>query len=164
MALPPMFSARTRSRVSHLRKTLSTAEPSSAKTAVVIAGEADNRVLLRALLRIHHFQVPGEAEGAASALEVLRVHRPALMVVDVHLAEGNPETLISEARVIVPNLRVILVTSASDPPAFRSNAPYRPDAVLLRPFRVQQFAEAVRLAVPTSEESQNDGGVGEATR
>lgn len=109
----------------------------------MVAGDEGTRLLLRTLLRLHHVWVDGEAEGCDPAFELLRLHRPTLMVVEVHLAEGNPFTLIADARALLPNLRVILVGSASNPPDFRSHATCRPDVVLLRPFRISEFAKAL---------------------
>lgn len=100
-------------------------------------------MLLRGLLRLHHFRVDGEAEGASHALELLRDHRPALMVADVNLAEGSVSALIADARAILPPLRVILIAPASHPPASPSDSAHRPDVVLLRPFRIRQFEEAL---------------------
>jgi DNA-binding NarL/FixJ family response regulator len=111
--------------------------------AIVVAGDEETRVLLRGLLRLHHFRVDGEAEGATHALELLRDHQPQLMVADVNLAEGTPTTLIQSARAIQPQLRVILVAPASRPPAPAPDVAQRPDVVLLRPFRIRQFAEAL---------------------
>jgi DNA-binding NarL/FixJ family response regulator len=115
----------------------------SASTAIVVAGDEETRVLLRGLLRLHHFRVEGEAEGATHALELLRDRRPALMVADVSLAEGSPAMLVADARAIVPSLRVILVAPASRPPPPQTDPAHRPDVVLLRPFRIRQFAEAL---------------------
>jgi two-component system, NarL family, response regulator DevR len=123
---------------------LSTPEVSTAATAIVVAGDEEVRVLLRGLLRLHHFRVDGEAGGASHALELLRDHRPSLLVVDVNLAEGSSVMLVADARAIVPHLRVILVASASRPPAPATDPAHRPDVVLLRPFRIREFAEALR--------------------
>jgi DNA-binding NtrC family response regulator len=111
--------------------------------AVVVAGDEETRVLLRGLLRLHHFRVDGEAEGAHQALELVERHKPGLLVVDVNLAEGSPLTLLKEARGLNPQLRTILVAPASRPPP-AAESPLRPDVVLLRPFRIRQFAEALR--------------------
>lgn len=100
-------------------------------------------MLLRGLLRLHHFRVDGEAVGASQALELLRTHRPGLLLADVNLAEGSPASLVADARAIVPSLRVILVAPASRPPPVMGVAGQGPDVVLLRPFRIRQFAEAV---------------------
>ncbi|MCI4338987.1 MAG: hypothetical protein L3J68_01465 [Thermoplasmata archaeon] len=114
-----------------------------AASAVVVAGDEETRVLLRGLLRLHHFRVDGEAEGATQCLELIREHHPTLLVADVNLAEGSPSSLVSEARRAEPSLRVILVAPASRPPAAPTDNGKGPDVVLLRPFRIRQFAEAL---------------------
>ncbi|MGA8303066.1 MAG: hypothetical protein WA691_00805 [Thermoplasmata archaeon] len=114
-----------------------------AASAIVVAGDEETRVLLRGLLRLHHFRVDGEAEGATQCLELIREHRPSLLVADVNLAEGSPSSLVTEARKAAPGLRVILVAPASRPPAPSSDGHPGPDVVLLRPFRIRQFAEAL---------------------
>ena len=129
---------------------MSAAEASEA-TAIVVAGDEETRVLLRGLLRLHHFRVEGEAEGTTHALELVRDRRPSLMVADVNLAEGSSASLVSDARAILPNLRVILVAPASRPPSSPPNPADRPDVVLLRPFRIRQFAEALSPATAPRE-------------
>jgi DNA-binding NtrC family response regulator len=119
-----------------------------AASAVVVAGDEETRVLLRGLLRLHHFRVDGEAEGATQCLELVREHHPTLLVADVNLAEGSPSSLVSEARRAEPGIRVILVAPASRPPAAPSDNGKGPDVVLLRPFRIRQFAEALLPSGP----------------
>lgn len=109
----------------------------------MVAGDEETRVLLRGLLRLHHFRVDGEAEGVTPALELIALHRPALLVVDASLAEGTVGPLISQARKACPGLRVILVAPASRPPAPAADPTQQPDALLLRPFRIRQFALAL---------------------
>lgn len=114
-----------------------------ASTAIVVAGDEETRVLLRGLLRLHHFRVDGEAEGATEAIELVRMHRPSLLVVDASLAEGSSNPLVGRARGLAPGIRVILVAPASRPPNLPTDPSQRPDVVLLRPFRIRQFAEAL---------------------
>ncbi len=119
-------------------------------TAIVVAGDEETRVLLRGLLRLHHFRIEGEAEGATHALELVRDRRPSIMVADVSLAEGSFGTLVADARAIHPPLRVILVAPASRPPPSPADPARRADVVLLRPFRIRQFADALSPpATPT---------------
>ncbi|MGA8665010.1 MAG: hypothetical protein WB809_08130 [Thermoplasmata archaeon] len=113
----------------------------SPNTAIVVAGDEETRVLLRGLLRLHHFRVDGEAEGSTEAIELIRHHHPRLLVVDVNLAEGSANALLGEARTAVPGLRTILVAPSSRPPPAGSSPSV--DVVLLRPFRIRQFAEAL---------------------
>jgi len=115
----------------------------STSNAIVVAGDEETRVLLRGLLRLHHFRVDGEAEGVTPAVELIGLHHPALLVVDASLAEGSVGPLIGQARGLVPRLRVIPVAPASRPPNLPPDPSQHPDALLLRPFRIRQFAEAL---------------------
>jgi len=119
------------------------ADLESKASAVVVAGDEETRILLRGLLRMLQFRVDGEAEGVTTATELIRVHRPSVLVVDAQLAEGSLTPLVSLARALVPNMRVVLVAPASRPPGLSEDPAQRPDIVLLRPFRIRQFAEAL---------------------
>jgi hypothetical protein len=110
--------------------------------AVVAAGDEETRILLRGLLRLHHVKVHGEAEGATQALHLVEERRPTVLVVDVDLAEGAWTTLAVGARRAVPELRIVLVAPAARPPPAPPDGA-KPDAVLLRPFRIRDFAEAL---------------------
>ena len=115
--------------------------------ALVVAGDEEMRILLRGLLQLHRVRVDAEAEGMTGALRQMREHRPALVVADSHLSEGTPGELIPEARAIVPGVRFILVAPTSHPPSSLAKEA-APDVVLLRPFRIHQFAEAISPAKP----------------
>jgi DNA-binding NarL/FixJ family response regulator len=128
-----------------------TAPTLSEATALVVAGDEETRVLLRGLLRLHHYRVVGEAEGAHQAVGLMRQTLPGVIVSDVNLVDGTFSDLIEAAHSVEPPPRVILVVPSSRPHA-AADAPSRPDVVLLRPFRIRQFAEALSgpvAAVPT---------------
>jgi DNA-binding NtrC family response regulator len=121
----------------------------SEATALVVAGDEETRVLLRGLLRLHHYRVVGEAEGAHQAVGLLRQTLPGVVVSDVNLVDGTFSDLIEAAHSVDPPPRVILVVPSSRPHA-AADAPSRPDVVLLRPFRIRQFAEALGIPVAAS--------------
>jgi CheY-like chemotaxis protein len=111
-------------------------------TALVVAADEEMRILLRGLLQLHRVRVDAEAEGTTEALRLVREHQPRLVVADSHLSEGTPSDLVAGARALVPGLRFILVAPASrPPPPFGKDC--APDVLLLKPFRIQQFAEAI---------------------
>ncbi len=111
-------------------------------TAVVIAGDEVIRVLLRGLLRLHHFRVLGEGLDEATGLTLIRAHTPQLLMVDSSLSEGEIPSLLLQAREIAPSLRTVLVASGGSSPV-PSSLEGRVDAVLERPFRVKDFARAI---------------------
>lgn len=112
-------------------------------TAVVVAGDEETRVLLRGLLRLHHFRVVGEADGATQAVDLVKDQSPSVLVTDVNLAEGDITALLDQARQTSPKLRIVLVAPSTRAPPEKEGM-RSPDVVLIRPFRIRQFAEALR--------------------
>lgn len=111
--------------------------------AIIVSGDEETRVLLRSLLQLFQVRVDGEAEAATKAIELLRVHRSTLAVVDANLTEAGLIPLFSQARSRVPGIRIVLVAPTARPPNLPNEAPQQPDVVLLRPFRIRQFADAL---------------------
>jgi DNA-binding NarL/FixJ family response regulator len=132
-------------------------ERSAPATAVVAAGNEETRVLLRGLLRLHHYQVVGESDGGTAAAEMVKKTRPTVLVADVSLAEGEVATLLQSARLAHPAIRVILVAPDSRRAVHFAPAA-RPDVTLHRPFRIREFAEAL----PAPEAGENPSTVGAA--
>jgi DNA-binding NarL/FixJ family response regulator len=116
--------------------------PRGPTSAFVAAGEEETRVLFRGLLRLHHLRVLGEADGARPLLDLIREHQPDLVVADSVLAQGTIGEIIREGRKVRPGLRVVVVTPSTRPAATVEEASSA-DVVLVRPFRIRQFAEAV---------------------
>jgi CheY-like chemotaxis protein len=110
--------------------------------ALVVAADEEMRILLRGLLQLHRVRVDAEAAGTTEALRLVREHRPGLIVADAHLSEGTAPDLVSGARAIVAGVRLVVIAPASRPPPTFSKG-CQPDVVLLKPFRIQQFAEAI---------------------
>jgi len=115
--------------------------------ALVVAADEELRILFRGLLQLQHVRVDAEAEGVTDALRLIRDHRPGLVVADTQLADGTPAELLGKARAIDPRLRLVLVAPSSRPPP-TSEREQGPDVLLLRPFRIQQFADAVAPRAP----------------
>lgn len=116
--------------------------PARPPTAVVAAGDEETRVLLRSLLRLHQVRVEGEARGLGFALDILRRVRPTLVVVDAELEDGTWTDLLAGTRSLVPRSRFVLV-AAQAPDGHAAVGTPGPDAVLIRPFRIRAFADAL---------------------
>lgn len=123
---------------------MSFSPPNQAQSAMVVAGDEETRVLLRGLLRLHRFRIVGEADGVSSALDRLREATPDTLVADSHLAEGTVEQLLREVRARHRSLHFVLVVHDATPPSFAPTE--APSVILHRPFRIQEFATAIRPA------------------
>ena len=115
---------------------------------MVVAGDEETRVLLRGLLRLHRFRVVGEAEGTTATIERVREDPPDILVVDSQLAEGSVEDLLPEVRRRFPAVHVVLIVHGSPPSILEGRA--APHVVLRRPFRIQEFADALSPGSPPS--------------
>lgn len=122
-------------------------DPQPPASAVVAAGDEETRVLLRSLLRLHHVRVDGEARGVAGALDLVRKTRPSLLVVDTVLDDGEWPELLAGVRAAHPSSRFVLI-SPRPPDLHGTPERLRPDALLVRPFRIRAFADALGPAPP----------------
>ena len=117
--------------------------PGAERSAVVVAPDDETRVLLRGLLRLHRIRVVAETDEPRRGAELAQEHRPQLLVVEIGPLRPPLGDLVARSRHAVPGIRVVVVTStgATSPgvPGLREA-----DAVLIRPFRVQTFGEALQ--------------------
>ena len=126
-------------------------------SAMVVAKSTEDRILLQALLRIHHVPVVGEGDGAAQALKTLRERRLTHLVVDSDLADGTVAQLVRDALSIAPGLRIVVLGRSS------LHTPDLPEGTagsvvwLTRPFRFSQFAEALASSERCTQLSRSHG-------
>lgn len=119
------------------------AERNRASSGVVVAGDEGTRALLRGLLRMNQIPAVGEAAGENEGFELVRRHRPTLLVIDASLTDGSWTGLVGQARALLPQLRVILIAPATNLSTPSSQASLRPDVTLRRPFLLRDFVEAL---------------------
>jgi hypothetical protein len=113
--------------------------PSSAdvRPALVISGSTEIRILLRGLLRLHRVRDVREARGEQEAREQLGSAPPGLVLLDSALEDGELASLFTAIREGVPTARIVFVSRVPPPDGLA------PDATLIRPFKLVQFAEAI---------------------
>ena len=83
---------------------------------LVGAGSPMARSQLRAILRQEPgVQVVGEAESGAGAIELFFRHRPAVVLLDVCLPDGNGFEVMQCFKQAAPECAVVLLSDAFDP-------------------------------------------------
>ena len=110
-------------------------------TAVIVAGGEETRVLLRGLLRLQHFRVVGESEGSTDGLQLVRQHRPGLVLIETNLAEGSALALLHGVRELLPRSRLVVIGSLDREGGALPDG--TADAHLKKPFRIAEFAHAI---------------------
>jgi two-component system response regulator NreC len=91
-------------------------QQSRPSTVVIVDDHAVLRDGLRALLAADPaFEVVGEAEDAAGALELVTARRPATVLLDLHVPGADPLDAIPEMRRLSPETGIVILTMDADP-------------------------------------------------
>jgi CheY-like chemotaxis protein len=96
--------------------------PHRRSTADVLAD--DHGVLRGALRRLlddeNGFEVVGEAADTLTTLQMVRAHRPDVVVLDLNMPGGSSIAAIPTIKRVVPHTRVVVLTMERDPSLVRA--------------------------------------------
>lgn len=120
------------------------ASPTYGLPAVVLGGNADSRLLLRGLLRLHRHPVLLEAETAEGIDRLPATSGAKILVLD---AGTEPDPAWAEALASVlrarPDLRALVILPRSEATLETRARTAGARAILIRPFAIREFVEAV---------------------
>ena len=124
-----------------------TAPPARAFPAVLLGGNEDTRLLLRGLLRLHRHPVLLEASGPEGIGRLARSDEVKILVLDV--GSERAATWADELSEILrghPDLRAVVILPSADVALEGRARAAGARAVLVRPFAIHDFVEAVESA------------------
>jgi CheY-like chemotaxis protein len=121
-------------------------DPANAVSAVLLGGSEDTRLLLRGLLRLHRHQVLLEAQGPEGIERLPSSPETKVLIVDAGSKTDGTwvEDLCSVLR-SRPDFRALVILPTSDPTLETRAREAGAQAVLVRPFAIRDFVEAVDL-------------------
>ncbi|HET8785256.1 MAG TPA: response regulator transcription factor [Candidatus Limnocylindrales bacterium] len=90
------------------------------------------------------FEIVGEAEDHASAVELVVSERPDVLLLDLTFPEGDALPLLRALRTRQPDLRVIVLTMHSDPETVRQALAAGAAGYLVKGARSRELMEAIR--------------------
>lgn len=127
-------------------------------TDVAIVSPHDEiRLLLRGLLKLHHFRVIREGSSPAALTELLAVEHP-VVVLDADLDEVGWSEAIRAFRTSRPDLRLVLLTATRSPRVGGQAKASGIAAVVHRPFAVHDLIDAVVGSAPAPREADLPAG------
>jgi DNA-binding response OmpR family regulator len=115
-------------------------QASPARTVLVVDDEPAIRMLCRLNLELEGFRVL-EADGIAAARSILESEDVAVLLVDVHLGDGDGRDLVRELRARAAALRIALLTGTTE---LASDERAGADAVIDKPFTLEALVTTVR--------------------
>jgi len=96
------------------------------------------------LTSVGDIDVIGEASNVAEAMARIPALRPDVAVLDVRLPDGDGVTLCRELRSVVPDLKVLMLTSFADDDALYDSILAGADGYVLKRIHGDDLVEAVR--------------------
>jgi DNA-binding response OmpR family regulator len=114
------------------------------ESVLIVDDDPDVREIMSGVLSDLGYQVK-EAGSGEAALDLLRSHRPDLMVLDFGMPGSNGAEIAAAARQSNERLRILFVSGYSDTSAIEKAVGKA--ALLRKPFRPAEFAAAVRSSL-----------------
>ncbi|OMH24668.1 two-component system response regulator [Tersicoccus phoenicis] len=107
------------------------------------------------------FRVCGVAHSAAEALALTRAHAPDLVLLDIHLPDGNGLDLLHRLRREQPNLDAIVITAAREQATVVRARRGGVTSYLMKPFQREDLSR--RLTQYRDQSGAADGGTADQT-
>src|SRR5512144_2678382 len=123
---------------------------------LIAEDEALTRTILRARLEKLGHQVVAEAENGVQAVEAARAHKPDAIIMDIRMPEMDG---IEAARRIVNDTpcAILFLTAFSDEALVEQASDSGALAYLMKPFRKEDLAPALEVAVRRFRQIQSQG-------
>lgn len=101
---------------------------------------------LTTVVRLLNFTLVGSAATAERALELVGECQPDVVLMDFHLKGVCDGAETARAIRRASSARIVFLTGSSDPAEIAQMRDVKPDAIVFKPFRRTELAEALTLA------------------
>lgn len=125
-----------------------TEDTENAVSVLVVDDDPEMTDLLQAVLGDAGYRVT-TASGVAAALEVIRAHKPELVVTDLSMPEASGLDLVQAVRGNVPELHFIILTAFGDWPSFCRAQDLKVDRYLTKPVPMDRLLDEVAAVLAT---------------
>ena len=111
---------------------------------------ADDHPLIRSGIKAtlsasEDFQVIAEAPDFSEVLALVEGNHPDLLILDVEMPGGKAEVLIAQARELLPNLKILILTGHDSAPTVRAVMKAKVSGYLLKHEAPEHLLQAVRV-------------------
>jgi PAS domain S-box-containing protein len=122
-------------------------EPNESRTVLIVEDEDAVRAVIKRLLTSWGHQCV-EARNGDTALELIRSQQPIdLLITDLVMPGMNGNALITHARAVRPDLKVLMMSGYTEHPSIKRDAEYRSETFVAKPFTARSFSMAMQEAL-----------------
>jgi two-component system chemotaxis response regulator CheY len=118
-----------------------------ATTVLIVDDAAFMRMMIKDILTKNGFDVVGEAENGAKAVEKFQELRPDLTTMDITMPEMDGITAVKQIKKIDPNAKVIMCSAMGQQAMVIEAIQSGARDFIVKPFQPDRVLEALRKAV-----------------
>jgi two-component system cell cycle sensor histidine kinase/response regulator CckA len=128
-------------------------DPGESRTVLVVEDEDAVRAVIKRLLTSWGHQCI-EARNGDTALELIRsTQEPIdLLITDLVMPGMNGNALITRARAVRPDLKVLMMSGYTEHPSIKRDAEHRTEVFVAKPFTARSFSMAMQEALADPDE------------
>lgn len=114
------------------------------KTILVVDDAAFMRMMIKDILTRNGFEVIGEAENGAKAIEKFKESSPDLVIMDITMPEVDGIQAVRGIKAIDPNARIIMCSAMGQQAMVIESIQAGARDFIVKPFQADRVVEAVR--------------------
>ncbi len=105
------------------------------------------RETLRILLRGNGFEVVGEAGNGIKAMEMVRKHKPAIVLLDISMPGTSGLEVLQEIRENFPQTNVIMISGEASQETVKTAIEKGAIGYIVKPFKIANVVENLQRAI-----------------
>ena len=117
------------------------------KNILIVDDAAFMRMMIKDILSKNGYEVVGEAENGAKALEKYQELKPDLTTMDITMPEMDGISAVKEIRKIDPNAKIVMCSAMGQQAMVIEAIQAGARDFIVKPFQADRVLEAVRKAV-----------------
>lgn len=117
------------------------------KSILIVDDAAFMRMMIKDILSKNGYEVIGEAENGAKAIEKYKEMSPDLVIMDITMPEVDGITAVREIRKMDPNSKIIMCSAMGQQAMVIESIQAGARDFIVKPFQADRVIEAVRKAL-----------------
>lgn len=123
------------------------------KRVLIVDDAAFMRMMIKNILTKHGYEVVGEAENAAVAVELYKQLKPDLVTMDITMPEMDGIAGVKAIRAIDPNAKIIMVSAMGQQAMVMEAIQAGAKDFIVKPFQQERILQAMERVLARSEQN-----------
>lgn len=120
---------------------------SDLRRVLIVDDDSIIRETLRILLRAEGFNVVGEASDGLKAMEMMKKHKPSLVLLDISMPGASGLDVLSDIRTEYPESSVVMISGEADAATVKTAIEGGAVGYIVKPFNIANVVQNLKRAL-----------------